>query len=211
MDLVTAIETRRSVKHFDPTRQLSDDELLQLVRLGAMAPTSFNMQNWQFVAVRETENKAALCAAAYNQSQVADASVVIVLCGNLRSHADTSRYLRHAPEEQRAMFDGMIQGFYAKNDALARDEACRSIGFAGQNMMLAARAMGLDSCPMIGYDPGKVTELLGLPEHCPPLLMLAIGEAKEPARPRLGLLDFHEVLSCEKFDNRVLEGEIPHE
>ncbi|MDF1798757.1 MAG: nitroreductase family protein [Planctomycetota bacterium] len=211
MDLVTAIETRRSVKQFDPDRQLSDDELRQLVRLGALAPTSFNMQNWHFVAVREDDRKADLAAAAYNQVQVANASVVIVLCGNLKAHTDTTRYLRNAPEVLRSMFDGMIRGFYAKNDALARDEACRSVGFAGQNMMLAARAMGLDSCPMIGYEPDRVTELLGLPAHCPPLLMLAIGKAEEPARPRLGLLDYDEILSCEIFGNHSLEGEIAHE
>ncbi len=211
MDLTTAIETRRSVKKFDPEHTVSDDELLQLVRLGVHAPTSFNMQNWQFVAVREADNKAALCKAAFNQSQVGEASLVMVLCGNLQAHTDTSRYLRDAPDELRDMFAGMIHGFYADNDQLARDEACRSVGFAGQNLMLAARAMGLDSCPMIGYDAAKVSAALGLPEHCPPLLMLAIGKAIEPARQRWGLLDYHEVLSSERYDERPFEGPVPHE
>lgn len=210
MDLTTAIETRRSVKHFDPDHAITDEELLHLVRLGVHAPTSFNMQNWQFVAVREAEGKAALCAAAFNQSQVRDASLVIVLCGNLHAHADTSRYLRNAPEELQQMFTGMIHGFYGDNDRLARDEACRSVGFAGQNLMLAAREMGLDSCPMIGYDPAKVSEAVGLPEHCPPLLMLAIGKALKPANPRMGLLDYHEVLSVERYDARPFDGEVPH-
>lgn len=210
MDLTTAIETRRSVKHFDPEHTMTDEELLHLVRLGVHAPTSFNMQNWQFVAVREAAGKEALCAAAFHQAQVRDASLVLVLCGNLRAHESTDRVLRDAPDEQREMFAGMITGFYGENAALARDEACRSVGFAGQNLMLAARAMGLDSCPMIGYDAAKVSAALGLPEHCPPLLMLAIGKAVEPARPRWGLLDYHEVLSVERYDERPFEGEVPH-
>jgi len=206
MQLREAILTRRSVKKFDPNEELSDDTLRELVRFGCLAPTSFNMQNWQFVAVRDKARKADLRAVSYNQAQVEEAALVLVLCGRLDAHVDPGRVLRHAPDEQRGMVTGMIQGMYGTNEDLNLQEACRSIAFAGQNVMLMARELGLDSCPMIGFDPKRVSELLELPDTCPPLLMLTIGTALEEARPRMGLLDFEEVLSLEEYGRRTIEG-----
>lgn len=206
MNLREAIRTRRSVKKFDPTEELTDDQLRELVTSACLAPTSFNMQNWQFVAVRDKSRKADLRAAAYNQAQVEEAALVLVLCGRLDAHIDPSRVLRNAPDELRGMFTGMIQGMYGTNEELNLQEACRSIAFAGQNVMLMARELGLDSCPMIGFDPKRVSELLELPESCPPLLMLTIGTALEEARPRMGLLDLEEVLSLEEYGRRELTG-----
>jgi len=208
MELSEAILSRRSVKKFDPHHELDDDELRQLVRFACLAPTSFNMQNWQFVAVRDPARKADLRAAAYNQAQVEEASLVLVLCGRLDAHVDPSRVLRNAPDEMRGMFTGMIQGLYGTNESLNLQEACRSVGFAGQNVMLMAREMGYDSCPMIGFDARKVAKLLELPDECPPLLMLTIGRALEPARERMGLLDLEEVLSLEEYGRRELTGPV---
>ena len=211
MDVFEAIETRRSVKYYEPEHRLTEEELRRLVSAAMLAPSSFNIQNWQFVVCTDREVQTALCDASWNQVQVRDCAATIIIAGDLEAHNRHDRFLRFAPEQVRTMFEGFVSGIYEGKATMLRDEACRSVGLAGMNLMLAARAMGYDSCPMIGYDPAKVTALLGLPDHCPPLLMLAIGAAKEPARPRLGLLDYHEVLSCETYDNRVLEGEIPHE
>ena len=208
MELQDAIRSRRSVKHFDADHEMNNEELTQLLTSAALAPTSFNMQNWHFVAVRNKETKAALCAASWNQAQVKDASVTIVLAGNLKAYANHARYLRNAPEEVRNMFAGMVPGFYDGKEALQRDEACRSIAFAGQNMMLTAKDMGYDSCPMIGFDPVKVADIIDLPEDHPALMLLTIGKAKKTARPRMGLLNFEEFVSLDKFGNNTLKGEI---
>lgn len=209
MELVEAIRTRRSVKKFDPNHEMTDAEIRRLFELVALAPTSFNMQNWQFVAVRDAEQKARLCAAAWNQAQVRDASLVVVCAGDLEAHRRTDRYLRKAPEEVRSMFEPMISGFYEGKRDLLIQEACRSLGFAGMIMMLVARDMGLDSCPMIGFEPDKVADICGLDEDRPPLLMITIGKALEPARPRMGLLNLEEFVSLERYGNRGLTGEIP--
>ncbi|MDG2143378.1 MAG: nitroreductase family protein [Planctomycetota bacterium] len=208
MELLEAIQSRRSVKKFDKTHELTDDEVRQLIRCASLAPTSFNMQNWQFVAVRDAGQKTALCKAAWNQEQVCDAALVLVLAGDLKAHEDSSRTLRDAPDELTEMFDGMIKQFYGGNESLALQEACRSVGFAGQNVMLAARDMDYDTCAMIGFDPKAVAEILELPEHLPPLLMITVGRAAEPARKRWGLLDYEEVLSLDKYGERSFTGPI---
>jgi nitroreductase len=208
MELLEAIRSRRSVKKYDPTHELTDDEVRYIVRCASLAPTSFNMQNWQFVAVRDKAQKEALCKAAWNQEQVKDAALVLVIAGDLKAFEDTSRTLRDAPVELQSMFDGMIKQFYSENESLNLQEACRSVGFAGQNVMLAAREMGYDTCAMIGYDPKGVSGILELPDHLPPLLMITLGRALEPARQRWGLPDLGEVLSLDKFGARGITGPV---
>jgi nitroreductase len=209
MDLQEAIVSRRSVKHYQPGHSLTDDELKQLIGNGMLAPTSFNMQNWHVVAVRDQETKEKIKAAAWNQDQCADCSVVLVLCGDFTAQHRHARYLRNAPEKLREMFVPLILGAYDGKTQALRDEGCRSVGFVGQNIMLTARAMGYDSCPMIGFDPTKISAILGLDDDHPPLLMITVGKAAKPAQDRPGLMNFEEMVSLDSFGNHSLAGAHP--
>ena len=208
MELLDALRQRRSVKRYDPNHQMSDEELRKLFQGALLAPTSFNMQNWHFVAVRDAEQKEKLCAASWNQAQVKDGSLVIVLCGDYTAHRRTDRYLRNAPSEVKEALSGMVENFYEGKDAMLRDEACRSLGFAGMAFMLLAKDMGYDSCPMIGFDPKQVAEIVGLDADHPPLLMIVIGKGTEPARPRMGLMNLEEVVSLDRFGDHGLVGDM---
>jgi len=101
-----------------------------------------------------------------------------------------------------------VNGLYDGNEQLQRDEAVRSIGLLAQNIMLIAKDMGLDSCPMIGYDAAKVAEIVGLPEDCPPLMMITVGKGVKAAQARMGLFDFEELVSHNSFGKKGLCGEI---
>ena len=208
MTVLDAIQFRRSVKSYDPSHRLSEAELRTLLSAGALAPTSFNMQNRQFVAVIDVGTKRALKDAAWGQEQVADASVVVVLIGDLTAHRRTDRYLRNAPPAVRAQLEPMIAGFYEGKDELLRDEACRSVGLAAMNLMLAARDAGYDSCPMVGFDPERVSSILGLDTDHPPLLLVVIGKGTREAHARLGLLALEDVVSVDRFGARSLAGEV---
>jgi len=207
MNLREAIRARRSVKHYDPTHRFSEEELRSILSHAVLAPTSFNMQNWHFVVVTDKAVQEQLCAAGWNQAQLKDASATIVLAGNLKGYLNFEKTLRNAPDNIKEMFSGMIPGFYEGKEQLQRDEATRSIAMAAQNMMLVAKDMGYDSCPMIGYDPVKVAEIVGLPEGHPPLMILTIGKGLQPAQPRMGLLKFEDVVSIDRFGNHGLTGE----
>ena len=93
----------------------------------------------------------------------------------------------------------MISGFYKDKPALQRDEAMRSIGIASQSLMLTAKSMGYDSCPMIGFDPEKVAKIINLPEHHIIGMMLPIGKALKDANTRGGQLDYDEVVFTDGF------------
>lgn len=210
MNLLDAIRARRSVKHFDPEHRFSEAELRTLMENTLLAPTSFNMQNWHFVVCTDKEVQGQICAAGWNQSQLKDASATIVLAGNLKGYQNMERTLRKAPEDVQKMFGGIISGFYDGNEDLQRDEAVRSISMAAQNMMLVAKHLGYDSCPMIGFDAAKVADIVGLPEDYPALMIVTVGKAIKPARARMGLLDLEEVVSIDRFGNNTLTGEIDH-
>jgi len=75
----------------------------------------------------------------------------------------------------------------------------RSCGIAAQTLMLAAKAMGYDSNPMIGFDPQQVAELIHLPEDHVIAMMLVVGKAAQPARVRGGQLPLEEVMFVDRF------------
>lgn len=207
MELLDALRQRRSVKDYDPDHRLTTAEIRHLMAFTALTPTSFNIQNWHFVVVTDKEIQERLCAAAWNQGQVREAAATIVLAGDLKGHENMDRTLRKAPAKIQEMFRSMIPDFYA-DEGMQRDEALRSVGLAGMTLMLLAKDMGYDTCPMIGFDPARVAEIVGLPADHPPLMMITLGKARQPAHPRMGLLDFEEFVSIDCFGNHALRGEV---
>ncbi len=199
METLTAIRERRSVKHYDPDHRMGEDEIRRLLELALLSPTSFNMQNWRFVVVTDKAKREALRAAAWDQAQVTEASICILICADLDAHKDAGRYWKDAPEAVRDFLVPMIAPFYAGKAQLQRDEAMRSVGIAAQTIMLAAKAMGYDSCPMIGFDPEKVGEIIGLPENHVIGMMLTVGKALKPANARAGQLPYDEVVCLDGF------------
>lgn len=200
MDTFDAIQSRRAVKHYDPEHRMTEAEIEKLFGLAMLSPTSFNIQNWRFVVVTDPQQREKIRAAAWDQAQVTEASIVVLLCADLQAHAkDPARYWKDAPAEARDTLVPMIGKFYDDHDQLQRDEAMRSCGIAGQTIMLAARAMGLDSCPMIGFDPAAVAEIIGLPEDHVIGFMITVGKAAKPAWPRPGQLPMKEVVLRDRF------------
>ncbi len=200
MDANQAIVQRRSVKHYDADFQMPEADAKDLLQLAMLSPTSFNMQNWRFVWVQNPEMREAIKSAAWGQAQVTEASMLVLLCADLNAGTtQPERYWALAPQQVQDMIVPMIPQYYNNNPQLQRDEAMRSIGIASQTLMVAAKAMGYDSCPMIGFDPVKVAEIINLPADHVIGMMLTIGKAKSPAKGRGGQLPFEEVVVIDKF------------
>lgn len=200
MDTLECIRQRRSVKHYDAAFEMPEQDVQQLLDLALLSPTSFNIQNWRFVLVRDPALRQQVRTAAWDQAQVTDASLLLVLCGDLEAwNKQPQRYWRTAPEEVRAQLVKMIGDFYRGREQLQRDEVMRSVGIAAQTLMLAAKAMGYDSSPMIGFDAEAVAKLIQLPENHVIGMMLAIGKGVQPARPRGGQLPKEEVVVVDRF------------
>ena len=199
MDTLAAIKERRSVKNYNPDHKMPEAEIKTLLELALLSPTSFNMQNWRFVVMTDPAKRQAIREAAWDQTQVSEASILVVLCANLHSYENGARYWVNAPQPVQDMLVPTIEPFYKDKPELQRDEAMRSVGIAAQTLMLAAKSMGYDSCPMIGFDPIKVAEIIQLPENHVIGMMLAIGKAVKEANPRGGQLEYDEVVFTDGF------------
>jgi len=200
MDLFTAVETRRSVKHYDSSAQMSPGEFYRLIQATMLSPTSYNIQHWRFLRVTDPALRSALKGAAWGQQQVEDASELIILCADINAWQDRpERYWADAPKEAREVLVPMLTNFYHGKPQLQRDEAIRSCGLAAQTLMLAAKAQGYDTGAMVGFDPQSVAELINLPEGYLIGMMIVIGKARVTANGRGGQLPMDEVLFENSF------------
>lgn len=200
LDTFAAIEQRRSIKQYDADFKMPLADLEKLIDLAMLSPTSYNIQNWRFVVATDADLKEQLKAASWGQAQVSDASAVIIVCADLKAwDREPARYWRNAPQPVQDMLVPMIGNSYRNNPALERDEAMRSTGFAGQTIMLAAKAMGYDTCPMIGFVPDQVAQLINLPADHVIGMMITVGKALTPARDRGGQLSRNEVMVWDRF------------
>ncbi len=200
MNVDEALLTRRSVKQFDPSVLMDDDTLRALIRPVLYTPTSFNLQHWRFVLVRDLERKNALCKAAYGQSQVRDASLVALVVGKLDAHTDAARVWQGAPDRVQASMRRNIDALYAGDASLQRDEAVRSGAMASMALLLRATEMGFATCPLIGFDDAEVRRVLGIPPDFVSALLICVGRAIAEPHPRVGRFGLDEVVRLEHFD-----------
>ena len=202
MDVFEAITRRRSVKHFDPEATIPSEDLEQLIQATMLSPTSFNIQQWRFVVVQDPELRQEIRQASYDQAQVTESSLLVILAADLKAwQKSPERYWNQAPEEVSNYCVEKMQWFYGSSEQLQRDEAIRSCGIAAQTLMLAAVGLNYDTCPMIGFEPEKVAKLIQLPKDHILTLILAVGKMIQPAMPRSGQLPFAEVTVYDRFDS----------
>lgn len=199
MDTFEAIRTRRAIKKFDSSYKMTREQVKSLMELAILSPTSYNQQNWRFVTVTDQSVKEKISKAARDQAQPRDGSLVVVLCGNLGAwKEEPARYWRNHPVEKQEQVKNSLARKYAASPQNRRDEAIRSCGLAAQTIMLAARQMGLDSCPMVGFEYDQLAEIINLPEDHLISMMVVVGKAAGPAAERGGQLALDKVV----FENR---------
>jgi len=199
MNVFEAIEKRRAIKSFDASHKMTADEERRLLEAAQLSPTAFNIQNWRFVVVKDPELRKQIRAAAWDQAQVTDASLLIVVCGDTKSWTkNPERYWRNAPQAAEVLVP-MIGQYYEGREQVQRDEVMRSAGMAAQTIMLAAKAMGYDTCPMDGFDFDAVGKLINLPDDHEISMFVAVGKKTKDAHPRGGSIDYDEAVIIDKF------------
>lgn len=200
MNVSQAIQERRSVKAYDPQHKMTEAEIQQLLSLAMLSPTAFNIQNWRFVVVTDPALRKEIRKVSWDQAQVEDASILIVLTADLKAWEKApERYWQNAPKPVQDYLVPAIGQYYTGNELVQRDEAMRSCGMAAMTIMLAAKEMGYDTCPMDGFDFDAVAKLLNLPDDHTPVMFVVVGKALKPAQPRGGQLAMNEVVIYNKF------------
>jgi nitroreductase len=163
METAECIKTRTSVRDFkkDP---IPDNILLEILDLAVQAPSAGNLQDWEFIVVKDARTKRDVAVAALNQQFIWEAPIVIVACSNL---------------EKISSYGERGRSLYSLQDTAT----------AIENLMLAAWDKGIGSCWVGAFDEKKVKDTLSLPEHIRPVAIIPVGYPsktyKKPSRRKL--------------------------
>lgn len=200
MNTLEAIASRRAIKHYDPTHRMTEAEIHQLLEAAMLSPTAFNIQNWRFVAVLDPEIRQQIRTVGWDQAQITEASLLIVMCADKDAwKKEPGRYWKNAAQPVQDFLVPAIGQYYSGRDQVQRDEGMRSCGLAGMTIMLAAKAMGYDSSPMDGFDFDAVGKIINLPEDHIISFMIAVGKGTQPPWPKGGQLSYDEVVIRDHF------------
>jgi len=152
------------------------------------------------VVVKDPDLRSEIRKAAWDQAQVTDSSLLVILCADLKAwEKSPNRYWQNATQEVQDFILPAIDNYYREKDQVQRDEAMRSCGIAAQTLMLAAKSMGYDSCPMDGFDFSAVANLINLPDDHVISMFVAIGKGTLDAAPRAGQLALDEIVIENSF------------
>jgi nitroreductase len=206
MEFSETVQQRRSVKSYQPDIEISDAELKELMQEVVLSPSSFNLQHWTFITIRDTDLREKIKAAAWGQEQVRTCSVLLVICGKLNAHQDAPGIYQGVAQGIQDKVLPLIKGFYDGKEQLQRDEAIRSASLAAMTLMLAAQNRGWATVPMIGFDPEAVSQLVNLRPNYIPVMMMAVGFKKDDSRPRDYRRPIEEVVKINTLDGPGLTG-----
>lgn len=163
---------RYATKKFDPTKKIPESIWQVLEQSLVLAPSSFGLQPWKFFVVRNPEIRQQLVEHSWGQTQVVDASHLVVLAIKKDVDAqEVDRYIermaevRNTPVENLEGFGNVVKGFlkqppYPLN---LNEWSTRQTYIALGQFMTCAALLGVDTCPMEGISPAKYDEILGLP------------------------------------------------
>ena len=162
---------RHACKIFDETKTISEEEINYILEAGRTSPSSFGMEGWKFLVISNQELKEKLRPACWNQVQITSCSHLVILLAGIENVKPSSgvpakRFARRPLSQEQ--LDGYVE-LYANHlsQTLSSDEniyhwTARQTYIAGGNMMTAGAYIGIDSCPIEGFDKEKVEEILKL-------------------------------------------------
>lgn len=187
MDVFKAIQLRHSVRNYKPD-PVPEELLVKLIEAAHEAPSSWNLQPWEFIVVTDPAVKQQLKGAANNQAHVEQAGATIVCLASLK--------------QQDALADRIEQGLPADATPERIERVMRTVSrmrtdhdfrkthvltntyIAISFLVLAAQAHGLGTVWMGGFSPDKVKELLGIPEGYIVASLVSVGWPADEVEPQ---------------------------
>lgn len=195
------VEQRRAIKEFDDSHVMPNSDLEKLKTAIHFTPTAYNIQNYRIVIVQDKNfrKSEAFLNACWKQDKAAECSALFILCADKDAWKNPKRYWTTVSDDIQETMAGMVKSYYEGKERVQLDEAHRSCGMAGMNLMLSAEAMGYVTCPMDGFDYDAVGKLINLPENHVISFMVAVGKKAAEPFPRPTMIDREEVFIKEKF------------
>ncbi|PFP16078.1 nitroreductase family protein [Bacillus sp. AFS073361] len=186
--LSDVIKERRSVRKYDSTYKISQEEIKEMLKEATQAPSSSNLQPWRFIVIQDQELKKELRAVANNQEQVETASAVIAVLGDKEMYKSVEKVYQSAFEAgfmDEANMNRLIEGTN-KTYPFASEEVLKNIasfdaGLVSMQLMLIAKDRGYDTVPMGGFDKEKFVKMFNVEDRLFPIVLISVGKAAAPA------------------------------
>lgn len=179
-----AMNFRHACREFDPAKPVSEEELNYILEVGRLSPSSMGMEQWHFLVTRGEAMKSKLRAACWNQKQLEQASVVVVILAKTADiHPDAPRYREILHRRFGQKWEQRLAYYRGYYDTINVAEwSVAQCHIAAANMMTAAAFIGIDSCPVGGFEPEKLIKAVGAdPARYAPAIVIPFGHrAKEP-------------------------------
>ena len=187
-EFLQALRFRHACKLFDTSRSVARADLEYILEAGRLAPSSLGLEPWRFIVIEDRALLRKLRPACWNQSQITTASTVIVILALKADLALNSDY-PHKMLRRLVSSDGEVEeAMQIYRDIAHGDVAAWSVAqchIAAAEMMMAAAVIGLDSCPMGGFEAEAVAEVLQIDRAKVEIaLLLALGYRAQPQPPK---------------------------
>ncbi|MGL4382180.1 MAG: nitroreductase family protein, partial [Bacilli bacterium] len=192
---------RKSYRAYDPSIKIDVEDIKRMISLASLAPSAYNLQSWQVVAVVNQEVKDQLKEASFNQQQVQDASVVFVVFANKLAYLNIAKIQDKAiahgvlPKEMRDSSIKQVMDFYnTASPARVAQSAITNASLFAMQLILIIKDFGYDSVPMGGFNPEKVSTILGKDDNHIPIVMIPAGKSISDAYETIRF-DVDEILT----------------
>jgi nitroreductase len=187
METIQTIKERRSINFFQPGRTISEEDLRKLLEIANLSPSSFNLQPWKVILIRDPEKKKALRKCAFDQPKVEEASAVLIMIAdpnaveeNLERVLDKAQELGYIKPEGKERSRAMVKSLYGTVDSLKRKIfAVKNTALFAMNLMIVAKGLGFETHPMDGFDEEAIKKEFGIGEDKIIPMLIAIGYLKE--------------------------------
>ena len=174
-------EERRAINFFNPNKQIGEKVLKDIINLAVLAPSAFNLQPWQVIAVKSKEAKEKLFKLSSNQPKVLEAPVTLIIVGD-KSGFETSNpiwneFLKmyNGDKEKLAGTQGFAYNLYGTSEERRIKFAESNAGLLAMSIMYAAKVYGVDSHPMSGIDFDGIRKEFKLDENKTIVMTIALG------------------------------------
>ncbi len=188
-EFLKAMAFRHACKRFDTTKKIPEEQFESILEVCRTSPSSFGMEPWRLIVVRNSNLRKALKPSCWNQNQITEASELVIFTTDNDSVRSGTAYVRKM-FERRGLEPEMVDTYMGvyKNylDPIESDEellqnwTAKQCYIACANMMTYAATLSIDSCPIEGFDHGEVEAILDLPEERSVALICAFGYRINP-------------------------------
>lgn len=186
--LSEVIKERHSVRKYDSSYKISQEDIKEMLKEATQAPSSSNLQPWRFIVIQDQEVKKELRAVANNQEQVETASAVIAVLGDKEMYKNVEKVYRSAYEaglmdeaNMNRLIEGTNKTYPFASEEILKNIASYDAGLVSMQLMLIAKDRGYDTVPMGGFDKEKFVKMFNIDDRLFPIVLISVGKAAVPA------------------------------